>query len=51
MSPDDYDTVLMALGYFTGGMSKHNPQGMNDMLKLINRLNDGNPQYTPYETK
>lgn len=49
MSREDYDIVLMALGAFTAlTWDKH--KGAR-MLDLVNRLNSGNPNYTPYQVE
>ena len=51
MSREDYERLLMLLGACTvhaahGGKSMFT---LDDILGLLNRLNDGNPNYTPYE--
>ncbi|MCU1338813.1 MAG: hypothetical protein JWO19_4394 [Bryobacterales bacterium] len=46
MSRDDYETLLMALGAFT--VYAYNPARI---LEVCNRLNEGNPNYTPYEVE
>jgi hypothetical protein len=48
MSQDDYGALLLALGFALGI-----PYGRtrNDMLRLFNRLNSGNPHYTPYQVE
>lgn len=48
MSREDYNALLMALGYVagaSGGLWKD----MRFALGLVNRLNAGNPSFTPYE--
>lgn len=47
MSREDYDIVLMALGALTA-LTWDKQKGAR-MLDLVNRLNSGNPNYTPYE--
>ena len=44
MSREDYETVLMALGAFT--VYAYEPRRI---LEVCNRLNVGNPNYTPYQ--
>lgn len=50
MSQEDYDSLLLALGIATAHAMKHggNP---NRWLALVNRLNSGNPNYTPYQVE
>jgi hypothetical protein len=50
MSREDYERPLISLGYYTGGVLQRGGK-INDLLALMNRLNDGNPNYTPYEVK
>ena len=50
MSREDYELILMALGGVTArallpGGTRHRPT----VLNLLNRLNEGNPHFTPYE--
>ncbi len=47
MSKDDYLQLLVMMGYATG---KSTPERVNRWLKLVNRLNQGNPNFTPYAT-
>lgn len=48
MSREDYQTLLISLGYTMGGSfwveRKH-------ALEFLNRLNSGNPHYTPYQVE
>jgi len=47
MSREDYDIVLVALGYWT---SAHvHDSNRRKLFDLVNRLNEGNPKWTPYE--
>jgi hypothetical protein len=50
MSREDYERPLISLGYYTGGVLQRGGK-INDLLALMNRLNEGNPNYTPYEVK
>ena len=45
MSKDDYLQLLMMMGFATG---KSTPERVNRWLKLVNRINEGNPHFTPY---
>lgn len=45
MSRDDFQVVLMALGAWTATTWQ---KGNDHMFRLLNRLNEGNPHYTPY---
>jgi len=53
MSREDYDRVLMRLGTAGGVLSRQSFTNAQlwDELKFLNRLNEGNPNYTPYRTK
>jgi hypothetical protein len=51
MPREDYEIVLMALGAFTSTVMAEELCGIEKMLLLLNRLNSGNPNYTPYEVK
>jgi hypothetical protein len=44
MSREDWWMLLLVLGYATGGGAI--PESR--MFELMNRLNEGNPNYTPY---
>jgi hypothetical protein len=49
MPREDFETILMALGAFTVVMGRSDGTlHRNRMLRLLNRLNEGNPNYTPY---
>ena len=49
LTRDDYTRLILALGYATGAAMKQ-PGGMSvdDLLRLMNRLNEGNSNYRPY---
>lgn len=50
MSREDYESLLMRLGTaFTFYAAK--PGGRDRELALLNRLNEGNPNYTPYKVE
>ncbi len=52
MSQNDYNYILFALGYYTGGLMKDkNVAGADNVIDLMNRINKGNPNYVPYSTK
>lgn len=46
MPPEDYEILLRSLGAFTCYSYER-----NEILELLNRLNEGNPNYKPYEVK
>jgi hypothetical protein len=54
MSREDYERLLLLLGAATaetvraGGRSFFT---LDQILALMNRLNQGNPNYTPYQVK
>ena len=45
MSEDDYASLVLALGIAAGSLAR---EGGALWLALANRLNAGNPQWTPY---
>jgi hypothetical protein len=47
MSRDDYDSLLLFLGIATGHAIR-NGSNSNACLAFVNRLNSGNPNYTPF---
>ena len=52
MSRDDFERVLMRLGAATGlaiQRSANLAETLYDELALLNRLNEGNPNFTPYK--
>lgn len=49
MSKNDYNSLLFALGVATGA-SSYEAARLKSFLELINRLNAGNPNFTPYAT-
>jgi hypothetical protein len=50
MSREDYDIVLMALGAFTA-MTWNKTTDKGRMFVLLNDLNSGKPNYTPYQVE
>jgi hypothetical protein len=52
MSADDYKHVLMALSALTApAIAGRYGFTVNTMLALVNRINEGNPDYTPYNVR
>jgi hypothetical protein len=53
MSGEDYQKLLIALGYYTDGISCRagKDSAFIEMIELLNRLNSGNPNYTPYQVE
>jgi hypothetical protein len=50
MSREDYERVLMALGMATGAALRgYGPLAYRILVPLLNRVNEGNPDYTPYQ--
>ena len=55
MSREDYDKVLMLLGLGTGIVRRNSGDSpaasrlLDKCLALMDRLNQGNPNYTPYQ--
>jgi len=50
MSRDDYAYVTFALGIATGHMLSRGEKA-DGIFELLNRLNEGNPHYTPYQVE
>lgn len=50
MSRQDYDRVLISLGIAAGHSAK-NGGDLNVFFAFVNRLNEGNPHYTPYRVE
>jgi len=46
MSREDYGLLMMLLG---GGMAGERIVTWDKGLSFLNRLNEGNPRYTPYQ--
>jgi hypothetical protein len=57
MSREDYDKLLMLVGLGTGivrrnsGMSAAHSKLLDHCTAFMNRLNQGNPHYTPYQVE
>lgn len=52
VSREDYERLLMALGIAAGvAIQGKGVLGTKVMFELVNRLNEGNPHYTPYQVK
>ncbi len=49
MTVDQYELLLLALGYATGAASKDGSSFFWTFVRLVNELNEGNPNFTPYE--
>jgi len=47
MSREDYELILIAIGAFTG----LNLFQKGRLFAFMNRLNEGNPNYTPYQVE
>lgn len=47
MTQGDYQSLLIRLGYSSGGKTFK----LAHSLLLLNRLNAGNPNYTPYQVE
>jgi hypothetical protein len=47
MSPEDFQRLLIALGAATAAFLARRDE-LVDVVALLNRLNEGNPHYTPY---
>lgn len=51
MSREDYDSLLLRLGVAAGWTANHSPENFANHLRFLNRLNEGNPNYTPYQVE
>jgi hypothetical protein len=49
MSREDYQLLLNVLCYATGGAIKYRWTPADRMFEFTDRLNQGNPNYTPYQ--
>jgi hypothetical protein len=50
MPREDYELLLLWLGMATGGILKDGDRA-DGIIAFLDRLNEGNPNYTPYEVK
>jgi hypothetical protein len=46
ISRDDYDRIMFRLGAALGACHW---RSMDEELRFINRINEGNPNFTPYQ--
>jgi hypothetical protein len=49
LNGDEFDVLLIALGYATGAVSKDNPGLADSFMRIANAVNRNNPLWTPYE--
>lgn len=50
MSLDDWQLLMVTFGYAIGAMTTNNDRNSRDTcLRLLNRLNEGNGRYKPYQ--
>jgi hypothetical protein len=49
MSREDFQMLLIVLGYATGGAIKDAWTPASRMFELMNRINEGNPNFRPYQ--
>lgn len=47
ISTDDFNSLLLCLGYATG--AARDKATRNAWLRLANAVNEGNPDWTPYD--
>ena len=50
MSREDYERTMRTLGYAAGNALRSR-EGRVATFELLNRLNSGNPNYTPYQVE
>lgn len=51
MSEADYNFFLFMSGYYLGGLSKEEKGAIFQAMGFINRVNKGNPDFSPYLVK
>lgn len=52
LTNEEYDELLIMIGYAAGSAGKMgNMELRNNFLRLLNRINEGNPNWTPYEVE
>jgi hypothetical protein len=51
MSLEDYNALMIVIGYGLGSAPHKDPEFFQSFARLLNRLNEGNPNYTPYGEK
>lgn len=50
LSGEEYNSLLLMTGYAAGAAESGGHEGIrNSWLKLANAINEGNPDWTPYE--
>ena len=51
LTKEDFDCLLLSLGYAFGSLHKIGDLAMTkNVLRVVNRINQGNPDFTEYET-
>jgi hypothetical protein len=51
MSREDYDALLIRLGLAAGVAATCDKALFAEHVKMLNRLNEGNPNYRPYQVE
>lgn len=51
MSREDYVALLLRLGLAAGWAAKEGAELFREHIKMLDRLNEGNPHYTPYQVE
>lgn len=50
LTDDEFDQLLVVCGYAAGAaMNDRDDRLAYSFIQLANRINEGNPKYTPYE--
>lgn len=49
LTRDEFDLLLLSLGIAAGMASEDNPKLFRSIFRLVNAINDGNPNFTPYQ--
>lgn len=48
LTSDQFDSLLLQLGYAAGAATLRG-EPLHRFLRLVNAINEGNPDWTPYE--
>jgi hypothetical protein len=52
LNAEEFETLLIMCGYATGAAAEKGDSFFVDrFLRLVNKLNECNPQFVPYETR
>jgi len=49
LTRDEFEVLLLMMGYATGAAFKENPRLAHSFLELANRVNKDSPNWKPYQ--